>query len=57
MVLALLALFFPACPSDGITANEPPVCVWEASAEGMYVGGVDFVAFNSPAGNYAISIP
>lgn len=57
MVLALLALFFPACPSDGIGAYDPPVCVWEASSEGMYVGGVDFVAFNGPLGNYAISIP
>lgn len=57
MVLALLALFFPACPSDGIGAYDPPICVWSDAQDGMYVGGVDFVAFNSPAGNYAISIP
>lgn len=44
MVLALLALFFPACPSDGMTAYDPPLCVWDAQAEGVYTGGQSFIA-------------
>lgn len=42
MVLALLALFFPACPSDGITLADPPVCVYDATGDNM--SGKSFIA-------------
>lgn len=61
MLIALLLAIFPACPSDGITADEPPICVWDASSVGTedngYFTGLDFVAFNGEAGNYIVSIP
>lgn len=61
MIIALLLAIFPACPSDGITAQEPPICVWDASSVGQsengYFTGLDFVAFNGTSGNYIVSIP
>lgn len=36
MLITLLLAIFPACPSDGLTHADPPVCVWDASADGVY---------------------
>lgn len=59
MIIAFLLAIFPACPSDGITAQEPPICVWDAAsdADHDYFTGLDFVAFNGTSGNYIVSIP
>lgn len=61
MLIAIFLAVFPACPSDGIGAGDPPVCVWDASSVGVedngYFTGLSFVAFNGEAGNYIVSIP